>query len=341
VNDRSHLSIGEVLSLLQEDFPDITISKIRFLESQGLLDPERTPSGYRKFYDSDIVRLRWILRQQRENFLPLKVIKDRLAAGDVDFDEVVSAEAGREPDVAAIGAAAEPTIDATGAAAAVSAPPAPAPPTPAPPTPAPAAPAPEVAAQTAPAARVDVAGLLQEPPAPRAGSRTAQPAPVPEAAAPPEPATGAGPVGLSAGGQARSSAPLFDTGATAVSLTLDELMNATGLTAREIGDLERFGMLTSRSLGSTTYYDEDAFLVARYAAAFRSHGVEARHLRMYKVAAEREVGVFEQLLLPLSRKRGPQARKESTELVNELAELGDGLRSAMLRMLLRDYLDGV
>ena len=58
--------------------PDVTISKIRFLESQGLLDPERTPSGYRKFYDADIERLRWILRQQRENFLPLKVIKDRL-----------------------------------------------------------------------------------------------------------------------------------------------------------------------------------------------------------------------------------------------------------------------
>ncbi|MDQ2650440.1 MAG: MerR family transcriptional regulator, partial [Actinomycetota bacterium] len=76
--DRSHLSIGEVLSLLQDDFPDVTISKIRFLESQGLLDPERTPSGYRKFYEADIERLRWILRHQRDHFLPLKVIKDRL-----------------------------------------------------------------------------------------------------------------------------------------------------------------------------------------------------------------------------------------------------------------------
>ena len=76
--EHAHLSIGEVLSLLQEEFPDVTISKIRFLESQGLLDPERTPSGYRKFYEADIERLRWILTQQRENFLPLKVIKDRL-----------------------------------------------------------------------------------------------------------------------------------------------------------------------------------------------------------------------------------------------------------------------
>ncbi|HET6774392.1 MAG TPA: MerR family transcriptional regulator, partial [Acidimicrobiales bacterium] len=76
--DRSHLSIGEVLSLLQDEFPDVTISKIRFLESQGLLDPERTPSGYRKFYEADIDRLRWILRQQKDHYLPLKVIKDRL-----------------------------------------------------------------------------------------------------------------------------------------------------------------------------------------------------------------------------------------------------------------------
>jgi DNA-binding transcriptional MerR regulator len=80
VEDRAYLSIGEVLSLLKEEFPDVTISKIRFLESQGLLDPERTPSGYRKFYETDVERLRWILRQQREHFLPLRVIKGRLGA---------------------------------------------------------------------------------------------------------------------------------------------------------------------------------------------------------------------------------------------------------------------
>src|SRR5438309_8087470 len=78
VATRPYLSIGEVLTLLKDESPDVTISKIRFLESQGLLDPERTPSGYRKFYDNDVARLRWILRQQREHFLPLKVIKGRL-----------------------------------------------------------------------------------------------------------------------------------------------------------------------------------------------------------------------------------------------------------------------
>ncbi|MGA1541742.1 MAG: MerR family transcriptional regulator, partial [Ilumatobacteraceae bacterium] len=76
--ERPYLSIGEVLGLLLEEFPDITISKIRFLESQGLIVPERTPSGYRKFYDDDVERLKFILREQKENFLPLRVIKDRL-----------------------------------------------------------------------------------------------------------------------------------------------------------------------------------------------------------------------------------------------------------------------
>jgi DNA-binding transcriptional MerR regulator len=72
------MSIGEVLVMLKTEFHDVTISKIRFLEGEGLIDPERTPSGYRKFYDKDIERLRAILRMQRDEYLPLKVIKDRI-----------------------------------------------------------------------------------------------------------------------------------------------------------------------------------------------------------------------------------------------------------------------
>jgi DNA-binding transcriptional MerR regulator len=78
------LSIGEVLGLLLEEFPDITISKIRFLESQGLISPERTASGYRKFYDEDVELLKVILTEQRRNYLPLRVIKDRLDSGEID-----------------------------------------------------------------------------------------------------------------------------------------------------------------------------------------------------------------------------------------------------------------
>mgnify|MGYP006269741695 CR=1 FL=1 len=76
--ERPFLSIGEVLAVLLEEFPDVTISKIRFLEAQGLVEPERTSSGYRKFYDDDVERLRYVLKEQKDNFLPLRVIKGRL-----------------------------------------------------------------------------------------------------------------------------------------------------------------------------------------------------------------------------------------------------------------------
>jgi DNA-binding transcriptional MerR regulator len=118
--DTEHLSIGEVLAALNDEFPDITISKIRFLESQGLVNPERTPSGYRKFYPADLARLRWILFQQKEHFLPLKVIKERLdelppgsealpsdEAAHTDGDASSTAAAG--PD--AVVAADQPTSD--------------------------------------------------------------------------------------------------------------------------------------------------------------------------------------------------------------------------------------
>ncbi|MFZ4434260.1 MAG: MerR family transcriptional regulator, partial [Microthrixaceae bacterium] len=81
------LSIGEVLELIQQDFPDVTISKIRFLESQGLIQPGRTASGYRRFNSGDIERLRWILRQQRDHFLPLKVIRHMLDEGIDRLDD--------------------------------------------------------------------------------------------------------------------------------------------------------------------------------------------------------------------------------------------------------------
>ena len=75
---RNYQSIGEVLVSVKTEFPDITISKIRFLEAEGLIEPERTPSGYRKFYVDDVDRLKSILRMQRDEYLPLKVIKERL-----------------------------------------------------------------------------------------------------------------------------------------------------------------------------------------------------------------------------------------------------------------------
>jgi DNA-binding transcriptional MerR regulator len=273
VADRAYLSIGEVLSLLKDEFPDITISKIRFLESQGLLDPERTPSGYRKFYDADVDRLRWILRQQREHFLPLKVIKGRLGTEDsADEGFEPMPEFGPEPGTAEPGAPTQAEVQA-------------------------AAPLPRAAAP--------------EPPAPEPVARR----PV----LPPPPAFAAG--------ADQSADP---------SLTLDELAGASGLSHAQIKELSGYGLLTGRPSGGHTYYDDDAVAVANLAAGFLRYGVEARHLRAYKSAAEREAGQFEAIVLPLLKQRNPQSRQQALDTLAELGKLAEGLRSALLRQALRD-----
>lgn len=113
---RDYLSIGEVLDSVQADFPDVSISKIRFLESEGLISPERTASGYRKFYDGDVARLRYILSLQRDHFLPLRVIKDRLR--DVDANGGALPEPAAEPAAASEPHNASKPAMAKGAAAA-------------------------------------------------------------------------------------------------------------------------------------------------------------------------------------------------------------------------------
>ncbi len=104
MTDSGSLSIGEVINLLRDDFPDVSVSKIRFLESQGLIDPGRSDSGYRQFDRTDLARLRFILQQQRDHFLPLKVIKSKLTLWE--RGEEVRAEAS-EP-VATLDARGEP-----------------------------------------------------------------------------------------------------------------------------------------------------------------------------------------------------------------------------------------
>ncbi len=279
VEERAYLSIGEVLALLKEEFPDVTISKIRFLESQGLLDPERTPSGYRKFYDTDVERLQWILRQQREHFLPLKVIKGRLRGG-------VTPEAAEEPvDVAPVAVEVSARVEA---------------------------PVDDPAPEPAPAA---------PEPAPRPVPR---PSPV-SASPPPPPPPAEAPLTLSS---------------TGVSMNLAELGAASGLEDDDLRELERFGLLTGRRAASSVYYDEEALMVAQLAAGFMKYGVEARHLRMYKTAGEREAGFLEQVVLPMLKQRNPQARKAAADALSDLTRLGQGLRAAMLRQALRKYIEG-
>ena len=264
VEDRSYLSIGEVLSMLQDEFPDITISKIRFLESQGLLDPERTPSGYRKFYETDVERQRWILHQQREHFLPLKVIKERIQSLE---SRAAVPPSGDTPPVE------------TAAAAAVAVEDAPEP-----------SPEPEVPEQD----------------------------PIPP----------------------RTQPSTLVAGLSSVSLTISELASSCGLEVADIQELERYGLLSGRSVAGSVYYDEEALVVARLAAGFARHGVEPRHLRMYKTAAEREAGFYEQVIMPLVKQRNPTARRAAVTTLEDLAKLGEGMRAAFLRAALRDYSEG-
>jgi DNA-binding transcriptional MerR regulator len=315
VSDRSHLSIGEVLSLLQDEFPDVTISKIRFLESQGLLDPERTPSGYRKFYEPDIDQLRWILRQQRENFLPLKVIKDRLA--EVPLEELLASDGA---------VVVENTLPLEGLL------PANGTPTPTP-DPAPVGEAPEREPVPAPDPDPDppvesltpagdrLAALQEAPP---------EPAPPPPPPPPPEPTPAAVP---------DPGASVLDTGESSMSMTAEELVKATGLTARQLTDLESYGLIAPDTIDNTAYYGDDALIVGRTAAAFMRHGVEARHLRMYKVAAEREAGFLEQLIMPILKQRSATSHHDAVAMLDDLVGLGDTLRQAMLRHALREHLD--
>ncbi len=350
--DRSHLSIGEVLSLLQEEFPDVTISKIRFLESQGLLDPERTPSGYRKFYEADIDRLRWILRQQKDHYLPLKVIKDRLeetgpirtaptAATQADVDasnglDPAPAMGARAATVAADDRLARRSALALddrpgpGARSMPSAPTAPAPPV----TDDPMARRAERRPPEPDGGRTDVADVIEAP--------VRRPPAAPPAAdptlrlSPSRPAT----AGAPGPGRARTgpgrAAPAPDPGA--VSLTADELIQASGLSARAVRELEGYGLLETHAVGDASYYDADALIIARTAAGFLEHGIEARHIRSYKVAVEREAGLFEQIVLPLLKQRNPDARRRATQTVAELMRLGDDMRSVLLRRGLRDHI---
>ena len=360
-----HSSIGEVLSLLQVEYPDVTISKIRFLESQGLLNPERTPSGYRKFHDEDIERLRWILTQQRDHFLPLKVIKERLVAGDfadgppegvLPFERQLE-QANEVTAPVAVPVVSESTGSA-GDAVAVSD------------TPAQSAAAPgQTDSPLADSSSSKVDGVpssiapsstphADDPPLrasstpertkkkPRSNDRARAVSSLVEgpgvAASDPEPAAPRGrkrhPTGHTKGDPTPEPSGVEDPAPPPVTLTLEELCVQSGLTPAAVADLERFDLLKPRSMGPVEYYDDDALIVARLAAGFGRFGIEPRHLRMYKVSAEREAGLFEQLIPPLLKQRRAAAREQAVEMLEELAELADDLRAVMVRVSLQEYL---
>lgn len=355
--DRSHLSIGEVLSLLQDEFPDLTITKIRFLEGQGLIAPERTPSGYRKFYEPDIERLRWILHQQRENFLPLKVIKDRLdefggavpplddrvpVPGQLPLAANVEGERPAPVWMSDHAKAAGHGAEAVGPEAIPGAPPEvvlAAPPRQGTPTNAVPPPAPVPAAKPPAAPTAASATSANRPPA-APTPKKAPMAPADAKASPPKaPAAPAAPVPPAP--KAKQAPPAvmpLDTGPSGMTLTFDELLGATGLNAAQARSLEQFGLLEAQQVADEPVYTDDAVVVARKAAVFFRYGLEPRHLRAYKVAADREAGLLEQLILPLLKQRNPTSRRQAVELLSELATQGQGLHAAFLRQALREHL---
>lgn len=217
-------SIGEVVELLGEEFPDISISKVRFLETQGLVVPDRAASGYRRYRDIDVRQLRWVLRQQRDHFLPLRVIRERLSSGVVDDEE----------------------LDALGSPA----------------------PLPRVDPMAAPDRELELTG--------------------------------------------------------------QELTERSGIGVDDLATMERFGLISPLVRRGRPVYSGDDLIAARLIARFLDHGIGPRHLRPFKVAAEREAGLIAQRL------SGVGDPSEKADALRDLLRLGEDLRALLLRQMVHD-----
>jgi DNA-binding transcriptional MerR regulator len=238
---RARLSIGEVLEQLRGDFPGLNISKIRFLEAEGLIEPERTPSGYRKFASADVERLRYVLTCQREHYLPLKVIREHLDAID----------RGLQPP--ALNGSAGPQV---------------------------------------PRVVLDGDGY----PAPEAfGS-------------------------LGEGAELR--------------LSRTELLTAAQIEDALLEQLETYGLVRAAGHGSAPY-DGDALVIARTAGELAVFGVEPRHLRAFKTAADREIGLVEQVVSTMRRGRDAAASARAEEAIAQLAALSVRLHATLVKAALR------
>ncbi|MCX4968069.1 MerR family transcriptional regulator [Streptomyces sp. NBC_00654] len=227
--DARAMSIGTVLLQLRDEFPEVTISKIRFLEAEGLIEPQRTPSGYRKFSSDDVERLAQVLRMQRDHYLPLKVIRrhlDALARGE------------------------QPVL----------------------PTP---------------------------------------------------------------GGQRDLSDGFWDFGtgaATAARIGRSELLAAAEVDEEQLDEWESYGLIVAMPEGG---YDAETVTVAKLVADLGRFGLEPRHLRAMRAAADREAGLIEQVVAPLRRHRNPQTRAHAEATAKELAELSVRLHAALVQTALQ------
>lgn len=218
------LKIGAVVDVLSHEFPDITVSKIRFLEGEGLIDPPRTHSGYRQFHAADVERIRYILRQQRDHFLPLKVIRRNLEKWERGVEPTTAPPDGPPPETYFAVAEAE-----------------------------------------------------------------------------------------------------YD---------VQSLAHAAGVTVRLVEDLIRHGVLVSAET-----FDGDDLTIVRAAQRMIAHGLEARHLRQFRLAANREVDLFRQLTGPLLRHANPTSLAQAAEVLADVAQAARDLQETMVRSELRETLD--
>ena len=230
------MNIGQVLEVLRPDNPGISIPKIRFLEEKGLISPERTPAGYRKFSDADVERLRYVLRMQRDHYLPLKVIGEHLDALD----------RGLEP----------PPI--------------------------------EPVVPTVP--KVELTG--DGTPGPAAFARRSD-----------------------------------------LRLSRKELLKTAGISDELLAALEAFALIVPHR--GTGHYDADDLVIARTAADLGEFGLEPRHLRAVKTAADREVGLVEQVVEPIRRSRDAGAAGRAEQATFEIAALSVRLHATLVKVGLR------
>ncbi|MEV5569821.1 MerR family transcriptional regulator [Spirillospora sp. NPDC052269] len=282
---RALMTIGDVLGLLRADFPDITISKIRFLEAEGLVEPQRSPSGYRKFGEAEVARLRFVLTAQRDHYLPLRVIRQHLEA--LDRGETPMPLGSRRP----------------------------------------AAPEPRT-----PGDRAGEAG-------PAAEGRATGERGLDGRGANGKSADGRGADGRGGADAARRPRTLVaaDAGAepaAEVRLTRRQLIDGASITEALLAQLEEYGLVRR----SGAHYDGDALTVARVVAALGGFGFEARNLRAVKAAADRQVGLIEQLVAPQLRRRSPGAHEEAARTAREVAELSVRLHAALVSAGLRESL---
>ncbi|RHA40720.1 transcriptional regulator FtsR [Cellulomonas rhizosphaerae] len=224
ISRRATMRISDVLAALEIEFPAVTTSKLRFLEEQGLVEPVRTPAGYRQYSPADIERLRFVLRQQRDRYMPLKVIGERLAALDAGEED--------EP--------------------------------------------------TSPARLATRDGVRQ-----------------------------------SSNGRWTAAA----------------LAAEAGVSEELVTELVAAGVLRPNDNG---YFDPWARDVASSAAALAEHGIDVRHLRQFRAAADRQVDLVEQLVAPLRGQRSASSRAHAGTLAAEVGELCARMHTALVRASVAD-----